>query len=232
MSVKEPWPKPGGATASIRFGPEAGHAANAGLQAAMDLIEPIKQKFPLVGGFGGGAPQSRIPGARPARAEGPPFPSQQQTPSNPTPRFPTPTSIRWRARWRLSWRAGPTSRCATAAWTRSPPRTAPPTVRAARALLGAASSLRPVPPCSPAFISPAWADASPRCSHAACRRPQAASRLRGTPSGTAASRLRSTCARSFTAWWGPLGGGLELLDARAWSYLGVKRVPPNPGLCV
>lgn len=47
-NVKEAWPKQGGATASIRFGPEIGHAANAGLQAALDLIEPIKQKHPLV----------------------------------------------------------------------------------------------------------------------------------------------------------------------------------------
>lgn len=47
-NVTAPWPKPGGATASIRFKPEIGHAANAGLQGAVDLVEPIKQKYPLV----------------------------------------------------------------------------------------------------------------------------------------------------------------------------------------
>lgn len=36
----------GGANASIRFMPEKGHGANAGLQIAMDLLEPIKKQFP------------------------------------------------------------------------------------------------------------------------------------------------------------------------------------------
>lgn len=47
-NVAAPWPAPGGATGAIRLKPEIGHAANAGLQAAVDLIEPIKQRFPLV----------------------------------------------------------------------------------------------------------------------------------------------------------------------------------------
>ncbi|KIZ06814.1 hypothetical protein MNEG_1131 [Monoraphidium neglectum] len=47
-NIKQAWPKPGGATASIRFNPEIGHGANAGLQAALDLVEPVKQKYPLV----------------------------------------------------------------------------------------------------------------------------------------------------------------------------------------
>lgn len=47
-SVAQAWPKPGGATASIRFKPEISHGANAGLQGAIDLIEPIKQKYPMV----------------------------------------------------------------------------------------------------------------------------------------------------------------------------------------
>lgn len=36
----------GGANGSIRFPPESGHGANAGLQIARDLLEPIKQSFP------------------------------------------------------------------------------------------------------------------------------------------------------------------------------------------
>lgn len=36
----------GGPNASIRFNPEMGHGANAGLTIAMDLLEPIKQQFP------------------------------------------------------------------------------------------------------------------------------------------------------------------------------------------
>lgn len=47
-NVTAPWPAGGGATASIRFKPEINHAANAGLQAALDLMEPLKQKYPLV----------------------------------------------------------------------------------------------------------------------------------------------------------------------------------------
>lgn len=36
----------GGANASIRFPPESGHGANAGLALAMDLLSPIKQSLP------------------------------------------------------------------------------------------------------------------------------------------------------------------------------------------
>lgn len=39
------WPAAGGATASIRFSPEIDHAANAGLKGALDLLEPVKQKY-------------------------------------------------------------------------------------------------------------------------------------------------------------------------------------------
>lgn len=39
------WPKRGGATGSIRFMPEIGHGANAGLQKALDLLTPIKEKY-------------------------------------------------------------------------------------------------------------------------------------------------------------------------------------------
>ncbi|KAF6256178.1 L-ascorbate peroxidase [Scenedesmus sp. NREL 46B-D3] len=42
------WPRAGGATGSIRLKPEIGHGANAGLQAAIDLVEPIKAKYPDV----------------------------------------------------------------------------------------------------------------------------------------------------------------------------------------
>lgn len=42
------WPKHGGANGSLRFSPESGHAANAGLLNAVDLLEPIHQKFPNV----------------------------------------------------------------------------------------------------------------------------------------------------------------------------------------
>ncbi|WIA43888.1 hypothetical protein OEZ86_010299 [Tetradesmus obliquus] len=42
------WPKAGGATGSIRLKPEIGHGANAGLQAAIDLMEPIKATYPAV----------------------------------------------------------------------------------------------------------------------------------------------------------------------------------------
>jgi len=38
--------KTGGANASIRFDPELSHGANAGLKIAIDLLEPIKSKFP------------------------------------------------------------------------------------------------------------------------------------------------------------------------------------------
>jgi len=42
------WPKAGGANGSIRFKPEIGHAANAGLQTALALLKPIKAKYPDV----------------------------------------------------------------------------------------------------------------------------------------------------------------------------------------
>ena len=41
-----PWPKRGGANGSIRFFPELGHGANAGLTAAINLLTPIKEKYP------------------------------------------------------------------------------------------------------------------------------------------------------------------------------------------
>jgi len=43
------WPKCGGAIGSIRFSPEIDHGANAGLQTALKLLEPIKKRFPTVG---------------------------------------------------------------------------------------------------------------------------------------------------------------------------------------
>lgn len=43
------WPSCGGANGSIRFDPEMGHGANAGLSNAVVLLEPIKAKFPDVG---------------------------------------------------------------------------------------------------------------------------------------------------------------------------------------
>lgn len=39
----------GGATGTVRFKNEIGHGANAGLPKALDLLEPIKKKFPQVG---------------------------------------------------------------------------------------------------------------------------------------------------------------------------------------
>ncbi|XP_024538691.1 probable L-ascorbate peroxidase 6, chloroplastic/mitochondrial [Selaginella moellendorffii] len=45
--IKE-WPKCGGANGSIRFTKEMGHAANAGLQGALKLLDPIKDKFPAI----------------------------------------------------------------------------------------------------------------------------------------------------------------------------------------
>jgi len=42
------WPKHGGANGTLRYRPEQGHAANAGLVGAIELLEPIKQKFPNV----------------------------------------------------------------------------------------------------------------------------------------------------------------------------------------
>lgn len=42
------WPQCGGANGSIRFKPEIGHGANAGLGGALALIDPIKAKFPEV----------------------------------------------------------------------------------------------------------------------------------------------------------------------------------------
>lgn len=40
------WPKAGGAIGSIRFKPEIQHGANNGLSAAVELLEPVKAKFP------------------------------------------------------------------------------------------------------------------------------------------------------------------------------------------
>ncbi|KAL4525055.1 hypothetical protein Ndes2437B_g03197 [Nannochloris sp. 'desiccata'] len=42
----QPWPKPGGATASIRFKPELGYGANNGLDVALNLLNPIKDEVP------------------------------------------------------------------------------------------------------------------------------------------------------------------------------------------
>ena len=46
-SVQE-WPKAGGATGSIRFSPEKDHGANKGLEWAMDVLKPVKEKYPSV----------------------------------------------------------------------------------------------------------------------------------------------------------------------------------------
>lgn len=45
---EQSWPKPGGATASIRFRPELGYGANAGLDSALELLKPVKEKCPDV----------------------------------------------------------------------------------------------------------------------------------------------------------------------------------------
>lgn len=42
------WPECGGAMGSIRFDPEINHGANAGLASAVQMLEPIKKKFPMV----------------------------------------------------------------------------------------------------------------------------------------------------------------------------------------
>lgn len=42
------WPQRGGANASIRFKPEIEHGANKGLQIALNLLAPIKKKYPEV----------------------------------------------------------------------------------------------------------------------------------------------------------------------------------------
>lgn len=47
-SIKEVWPKAGGAIGSIRFDPEINHGANAGLSGALTLLEPVKEKYPEV----------------------------------------------------------------------------------------------------------------------------------------------------------------------------------------
>jgi len=47
-SVAAPWPKAGGAVASIRFQPELNHGANAGVITAIKLLEPVKDAFPAV----------------------------------------------------------------------------------------------------------------------------------------------------------------------------------------
>lgn len=46
-SIKE-WPKCGGAIGSIRFDPEINHGANAGLSIAVNMLEPVKKKYPEV----------------------------------------------------------------------------------------------------------------------------------------------------------------------------------------
>lgn len=48
VNNKEEWPKAGGAIASIRFEPEIGHGANAGLIDAIKMLEVVKTKFPEV----------------------------------------------------------------------------------------------------------------------------------------------------------------------------------------
>lgn len=45
----QPWPKPGGATGSIRFKPELGYGANNGLDIALNLLQPLKIEFPELG---------------------------------------------------------------------------------------------------------------------------------------------------------------------------------------
>lgn len=42
------WPARGGANGSLRFAPESGHKANAGLLNAVELLGPIREKFPNV----------------------------------------------------------------------------------------------------------------------------------------------------------------------------------------
>mmetsp|Transcript_1840 Transcript_1840/g.1918 ORF Transcript_1840/g.1918 Transcript_1840/m.1918 type:complete len:323 (-) Transcript_1840:68-1036(-) len=44
----QPWPKKGGANGSIRFMPEIGHGANAGLDKAIALLAPLKAKYPPI----------------------------------------------------------------------------------------------------------------------------------------------------------------------------------------
>lgn len=48
VNVKQGWPKHGGANGSIRFPPEIGHGANAGLAKALVLLEPIKTAYPAI----------------------------------------------------------------------------------------------------------------------------------------------------------------------------------------
>jgi L-ascorbate peroxidase len=43
------WPKCGGANGSIRFDPEILHGANKGLKNALNLLEPIVQKYKTIG---------------------------------------------------------------------------------------------------------------------------------------------------------------------------------------
>lgn len=42
------WPECGGANGSIRFGPELGYGANAGLSPIVDMLKPIKEEFDAV----------------------------------------------------------------------------------------------------------------------------------------------------------------------------------------
>mmetsp|Transcript_51898 Transcript_51898/g.105666 ORF Transcript_51898/g.105666 Transcript_51898/m.105666 type:complete len:360 (+) Transcript_51898:2-1081(+) len=47
VNIKE-WPACGGAIGSIRFDPEITHGANAGLNTAVKMLEPVKAKYPEV----------------------------------------------------------------------------------------------------------------------------------------------------------------------------------------
>jgi len=47
-SISSEWPAAGGAIGSIRFKPEIEHGANAGLASAVQMLEPVKAKFPKV----------------------------------------------------------------------------------------------------------------------------------------------------------------------------------------
>ena len=48
QNVTGAWPAPGGAIGSIRFEPEILHGANKGLVNAIQLLEPVKEKYPQV----------------------------------------------------------------------------------------------------------------------------------------------------------------------------------------
>jgi len=46
--IDDEWPAAGGADGSIRFDPEIKHGANAGLKIALNLLKPVKKKYPSV----------------------------------------------------------------------------------------------------------------------------------------------------------------------------------------